>query len=238
MKVYVGFDDTDTLECGRGTGKLARWFVEVLPPECASLGVVRQQLLHREDIPMTSHNSSLTVVLEVPDATYIDKLIFLGGNHIKKFFEDGSDPGLCVISADSNQLEILADFGERCTREKVTIEDAVSAIGDGHLSGHGGTNMGMIGAAAGVGLTHRGNSGRYVEYLDVRDLPDITSVNSLISRNIQVMSVNRHAEIPKPEDKVLNHGSLRPRLMSGNVVVPVISSGPSEWSTINEKATY
>ena len=32
-RYYIGFDDTDTLDCGRGTGKLARWFCDELPEE-------------------------------------------------------------------------------------------------------------------------------------------------------------------------------------------------------------
>lgn len=238
MKIYIGFDDTDTLDCGRGTGKLARWFAGILPPECKSEGVVRQQLLHRKDIPMTSHNSSLTVIVEAPGKSYVDKLIVLATQHIKNFFEPGSDPGLCVVPEESPRLEVLADFGVRCTREKVSLADAILAAGSEHLSGHGGNNMGMIGAAAGVGLTYRGCSGRFVEYSDVRYLPDITSVTTLNERGIFVMSVNRHAELPKPGDKVYNFGSLRPRLLGRQVVVPVISSGPSEWKTINDKAEY
>jgi len=238
MILYVGFDDTDTLDCGRGTGKLARWFVDVLPEKCSSPGVVRQQLLHSPEIPMTSHNSSLTVIVNIPDRSYVERITELGKEHIKNFFEEGSDPGLCVVEGDSGILESLADFGERCTQEKVSMDDAYQVVGDAHLSGHGGTNMGVIGAAAGVGLTYRGNSGRFDEYKDIRYLPDITSVKSLTDRGMIVMSVNRHAEIPGPCDKVYNQGSLRPRLLFGRVVVPVISSGPEEWTTINEKAEY
>lgn len=238
MKIYVGFDDTDTLECGRGTGKLARWFAGILPAGCKSEGVVRQQLLYSKDIPMTSHNSSLTVIVEAPDRAYVEELTGLAASHIRNFFEPGSDPGLCIVPEDSSCLSDLAEFGVRCTIEKVSLNDALQAVGSEHLSGHGGNNMGMIGAAAGVGLTYKGSSGRFVEYSDIRYLPDITSVATLNDRDIFVMSVNRHAEMPKPTDKVYNHGSLRPRLLGRQVVVPVISTGPSEWQTINEKAEY
>ena len=87
MKIYVGFDDTDTLECGRGTGKLARWFAGILPAGCKSEGVVRQQLLYSKDIPMTSHNSSLTVIVEAPDKAYVEELTGLAASHIRNFFE-------------------------------------------------------------------------------------------------------------------------------------------------------
>jgi len=31
MKVYLGFDDTDTLDSNFGTGKLVRWFQKAMP---------------------------------------------------------------------------------------------------------------------------------------------------------------------------------------------------------------
>lgn len=34
MRVYVGFDDTDTIDADRGTGKLARRFEDRLPEGC------------------------------------------------------------------------------------------------------------------------------------------------------------------------------------------------------------
>jgi tRNA(Ile2) C34 agmatinyltransferase TiaS len=239
MILYVGFDDTDTIDCGRGTGKLARWFVDILPDGCSSLGVVRQQLLHRSDIPMTSHNSSLTVILEVPGKSYTSEIIKLAADHVSKNFFDGSDPGICVVEGDSERLDVLAEFGRRCTYQKVTMQDAIAAAKGVYLEGHGGTDMGIIGAAAGVGLTYKGNSGRYVEYRDTRFLPDETTVKELSDRGIYVMSVNRHAEIPAPGDKVFNHGSLRPILMFGRPVSPVIYNGSKgRWQTINEKASY
>jgi hypothetical protein len=66
MRVYVGFDDTDTATADRGTGKLARWFEKELPEGCRLWGVVRQQLLLDDAIPYTSHNSSACAVLECP----------------------------------------------------------------------------------------------------------------------------------------------------------------------------
>jgi hypothetical protein len=38
MRIYIGFDDTDTLDADRGTGKLARWFEEELPVDCRLWG--------------------------------------------------------------------------------------------------------------------------------------------------------------------------------------------------------
>ena len=47
----------------------------------------------------------------------------------------------------------LIAFGQRCTEKIVTQREALEAAKEIHLSGHGGTNDGIIGAAAAVGLT-------------------------------------------------------------------------------------
>ena len=65
MRVYVGFDDTDTHDSEYGTGKLVRRFERMLPEGCNLWGVVRQQLLFDERIPYTSHNSSACAIVDI-----------------------------------------------------------------------------------------------------------------------------------------------------------------------------
>ncbi|MGQ1784765.1 hypothetical protein [Saccharicrinis sp. GN24d3] len=237
MIFYVAFDDTDTLDCGRGTGKLARWFADVIPSECNQKMVVRQQLLHSPDVPMTSHNSSLCCVIEAPDETYRETLIQRGIAHILNHFFEGSDPGFCVASEDDD-LSALIRFGIKCTGVKTTQAEAKVAAKGIHLSGHGGTNDGIIGAVAAVGLTHLGESGRIVDYADIRDLPQITTVGELRERGIHIMSVNRHAEFIPDDHKIDNQNSLRPHLWARRLVVPVMASGNETWQTISIKKEY
>ncbi len=238
MRIFIGFDDTDTIDCGRGTGKLARWFVDKLPEDYICKGVVRQQLFHSPMVPMTSHNSSLCVIAEAPDSSKVPLIIDTAVNHIREHFVEGSDPGLCVVTEENPSMPDLYSFGLRCTWMVVTKEEALKAAARCHLSGHGGTNDGIIGAVAAVGLTWKGDSGRFVQYNGIRELPETTTVKSLTDLGMSVISVNRHAEIPSPDDVVNNSGSLRPRLFAGRAVVPVISSGPGLWNTINEKKNY
>lgn len=94
MCVFIGFDDTDTLEASRGTGKLARFFEHRLPKGCRMWGVVRQQLLIHEEIPYTSHNSSACVVVDIIDPSLLGLLIDRAVEHIEDLSLDGSDPGL------------------------------------------------------------------------------------------------------------------------------------------------
>ena len=237
IKFYVAFDDTDTLDCGRGTGKLARWFADELPNGCKQVMVVRQQLLHAPGVPMTSHNSSLCCVIEAPDDSVREELIKRGIAHIKNHFFEGSDPGFCVAT-EHDDLHPLIEFGLKCTAQKVKQTEAIEVAKNVHLSGHGGTNDGMIGATAAVGLTHLGESGRIVDFADIRELPEKTTAKTLRDRGIYPMSANRHAEYIPDSDSIDNQGSLRPHLWAQRLVLPVLSVGNNEWQSVSVKKEY
>jgi hypothetical protein len=83
MRIYIGFDDTDTVGSDRGTGKVARWFEHILPEGCRLWGVVRQQLLRHESIPFTSHNSAACIVVDMADPCLLDALIGKGAEHLQ-----------------------------------------------------------------------------------------------------------------------------------------------------------
>lgn len=235
MRVFIGFDDTDHAHADRGTGKLARWFQEKMPENCRLWGVVRQQLLVHEDIPYTSHNSSACVVADVTDPCLVDDLITRAAEHLEYYSLAGSDPGLCVVCEDDPNLSGLLEFAEQCTRRVVTQRDAMKAVATGHLSGHGGTNDGIIGAAAAVGLTANGWSGRFIEFGKLRDLPDRITVSRLQEIDIIVASLDRNCQIPAPEDQVLTKGWLRPRLWGQRAVLPVVPVENGVWESLGEK---
>ena len=115
MKVYFGFDDTDTKDSEYGTGKLVRWFQGVMPDGCKCMGVVRQQLLVCEEIPYTSHNSSACLIAEMPEPEFLDVAIESAVNHIMCHALDGGDPGLCVATEFDSSLDRLIDFAHCCT---------------------------------------------------------------------------------------------------------------------------
>lgn len=237
MKIYVAFDDTDTIDCGRGTGKLARWFEQKLPDGCTQYGIMRQQLLVAPDIPYTSHNSSLINIIEAPDESYIPELITIAAAHIMEHFVVGSDPGLCVVSENNPAIKNLIPFGITCMERKVSQQEAMTAAEGIHLSGHGGTNDGIIGAAAGVGLTYNGMSGRFNEYsfeyspLKLRDYPAETTAGFLRDHGISVMSVDKNCAYVPDADIVQNFGWLRPNLSFGKPAVFVMPDGKNRWMT-------
>ena len=237
MRVYIGFDDTDTLTAGRGTGKLARWFEQELPDGCRLWGVVRQQLLLDDAIPYTSHNSSACVVIECPDETSLDVLRAKAVAHVQKHFVQESDPGVCVVRERDPILPALVSFGLLCVKRVVTQGEAMAAA-NGHLSGLGGTNDGIIGAAAAVGLTVHGWSGRFIEFGDLRAFPAAVSVDVLNRAGIHVVSIERDAQAFAPDDIIETSGWLRPRLWGGEPVLPVKPGEHGRWESLGKKRPH
>jgi tRNA(Ile2) C34 agmatinyltransferase TiaS len=235
MRVYIGFDDTDVLGSAIGTGKLARHYEQRLPAECSVWGVVRQQLLVDPAIPYTSHNSSACVIINCPDASFVEDLKSAAVTHIEAMSLPGSDPGLCVVCEGEPALPALKSFGFSCTEKIVTQQDALKAAGSSHLSGHGGTNDGIIGAAAAVGLSASGWSGRFIEYANLRSFSNPVSVEMLNQKSIRVVSLDRDACLPRPEDRVDTKGWLRPRLWGHEVVLPIKPAGAGLWENLGEK---
>jgi len=206
MRIYIGIDDTDSDESEYGTGKVARWIEDSLPVGCSLWGVVRQQLLVDDRIPYTSHNSSACVIVDVTDESLFDHIVTVASGHIEKHAVPGSDPGLCVCAEKNRNLVDIIAFSQRCTREVVSQAEAMKATYDAHLSAHGGTGDGIIGATAAIGLTAYGQCGRFIEFGRLRDLPDPVQVSVLESLGIMVVSIDRQAPLPSPSDLVHSHG--------------------------------
>ena len=236
-RIYVGFDDTDTLDCGRGTGKLARWFVEQLPDGCTAWGTIRQQLLVHPEVPYTSHNSAACVVVDAVDESVVPLLVERAQAHVEQHMIEGSDPGVCVAVADGAASDALVAFGRQAAVEVVSQDDARAAASGAHLSGHGGTNDGIIGAAAGVGLTIAGWTGRFIDFsTDLRTFPTLAPVAQLEATGMLVVPVDRNVVSPKPTDLVDTQDWLRPRLWGGMPCVPVVYEGGDRWTSFARRA--
>ncbi len=235
MRFYIGFDDTDTVDSDRGTGKLARWYEKGLPESCKLWGVVRQQLLLDQAIPYTTHNSSACAIVEAPDQSFMSVLISEAVNHIEHYFIQGSDPGLCLTHEGHPALPKLIAFGRACATKILTQKEALQAARGAHLSGHGGTNDGIIGAAAAVGLTAYGWGGRFIEFGRLREFAEKVVVSDLEQSGIAVVSIDGDAQVLAPQDIVNTKGWLRPRLWGGRPVLPVTSAENHCWQMVGEK---
>ena len=235
MIIYLGLDDTDTADSDRGTGKLARWFEDVMPVECRLVGVVRQQLLVDDSIPYTSHNSAACLVIDAPEPPFLEIIIELAAQHVATYFLEGSDPGICAVVEGDSALNALTAFGHDCTCKVMSQKEVLQAACSIHLSGHGGTNDGIIGAAAAVGLTAAGWYGRFIEFGRLRELPDFMTVDQLEALGIRVISMDRDASPPKPDELVITNSWVRPRLLGQKPVLPVASIGKGIWQNIGKK---
>jgi tRNA(Ile2) C34 agmatinyltransferase TiaS len=184
MQYIIGIDDTDNLE-SRGTGHLARVMATALAQDFQVYGVTRHQLLQDKRVPMTAKNSSASIIFEgnpypLEDvATYARKMLL-------DDFQPGSDPGLCVASNVSPEITV---FGERAQREFLYQQEArdLAAAHGLYLEGLGGTEGGVIGALAAVGLAAGGEDGRYVHIGTIRELAGMQPVSAVLAAGIRVV---------------------------------------------------
>lgn len=233
MRVYLGFDDTDDKDAPIGTGRLVREFTYGLE-ECFIVGVVRHQLPRLSDIPYTSNNSSACAIIVIPDGYDINILRDTAVEHLQKNCAPGSDPGLC-IALENEVSRTMVNFGQTVTGTKVSQKQAMEVARPYELLGLGGTNDGIIGAAAAVGLTKFGWCGRFIEYGQLRALSGELHVYDLNSTGIQVVSVDRDPLVPLPEDEIRNAKWIRPSLWGGHPVLQVKRVAEHLWEPAHGK---
>lgn len=218
MKFYLCIDDTDTLD-SVGTGTLAENIRRIITDKAlAKCGfITRHQLFLHEDIAYTSHNSSMCFDGSCDDEGALLAITECAKTYLDDNAAQGSDPGLCVARAkDLDYYKSLITFGWKAKRIVLTKAEAyivASKLGV-HLTEHGGTGIGVIGALAGVGLRMSGNDGEIkggvkrffnVDHIDVASLKAHPSVDDV--RDIGKHSLEDHHEIyfTKHSKTILDH---------------------------------
>jgi hypothetical protein len=226
--IYVGIDDTDTPDTP-GTNQLARALVARMASDFECVLLVRHQLLFDPRVPYTSKNGSASILFRPRGPARLDDLIRELRSGMLDWFKQGSDPGLCV--ATSVPPEITA-FGCLCQREIVTQQDA-RRLADTHglyLEGLGGTEGGVIGALAAVGLIATENDGRVV---NLGTWPDDLSahqdMDTLHARGIVVQELATGAVVTSGKVDVGKH--LRPNYRNGRAVV-YVAGDASLWHAV------
>lgn len=205
MKLFIGLDDTDN-HGSRGTGRLARWIAAELDSSVRLLGVTRHQLLVDPRIPYTARNSCACLLAEANGETDLPGLF----EHVRALmladFQPGSDPGLCLCQEPD---EAISAFGRRVQSEIVTQEEArhLAANHGILLEGLGGTQDGVIGALAAVGLAAGGEDGRYIMVGRARDLDGLQPVEVLRQAGIEQVCTPDGAPVV---DGLVMTGKLRP----------------------------
>lgn len=181
MKYFIGLDDTDNLE-SRGTGHLARMMAQALAQDFHVHGVTRHQLLEDKRVPMTAKNSCAAIIFD-GDAHPLADVADFARKFLMDDFQPGSDPGVCVAS--EVPAEIIA-YGQRARREFLYQQEPRDlAVAHGIvLEGLGGSQDGVIGALAAVGLAASGEDGRYVQVGSIRDLSGLQPISAVLASGI------------------------------------------------------
>ena len=182
--LYVGIDDTDNLN-SIGTGHLARLMAEFVSTAHPVVGIVRHQLLQDDRIPYTAKNSSASILVEADDFV-LDPLFTALQDFMHAHYQTGSDPGLCV--ATHVPSPVMA-FGQRAKVDVVGRMEAQALAQVHHirLIGLGGTEDGIIGALASVGLAAEGNDGRYIKVGHSRTLAGEITISAIHAAGIEAV---------------------------------------------------
>jgi len=165
LRALICIDDTDNIDIKRGTGQLASELSEQITGhgwgDCEP--VTRHQLFVHPDVPYTSHNSAMCFAADIKPQ-HLEDIIKYGGDFLERERAVGSDPGLCVVIPErlTNPGWLIA-YGFSAKQEVLNKDYAYSLAAElgVHLSEHGGTGDGVIGALAGTGLRLSGNDGRF-----------------------------------------------------------------------------
>jgi tRNA(Ile2) C34 agmatinyltransferase TiaS len=236
--IYVGLDDTDIVD-SPGTNQLARQLARELAGRFHTRLIVRHQLLEDPRVPCTNKNGCAALVLEPRHDASIEGLADQLCPRVVEWSPPGSDPGLCIAAAVPAQV---INWGRRCQRELVTQGEArrLAAAHGVYLKGLGGTEGGVIGALAAVGLAAGGDDARVI-YLgasdeDFYDLAECQTVESLYRRGIDdircVLSGSRVIS------GVVDVGKrLRPNICQGKIVLfvsPTAAGAVAPWQAIRK----
>lgn len=223
--IHIGIDDTDTLD-SPGTNQLARQLAAALPPRFALVVSLRHQLLFDPRVPFTSKNGCASLLVTADARCVGADLLPMLRQQIRSWYRPGSDPGLCLT--EEVPAEIV-EFGRRCQRELVRKDEALAlaARHDVHLEAFGGTEDGIIGALAGVGLLASGEDGRVI-HLAGWGWPDPFSgwhsPQELLRRGVQeIRDVGANTLVREGVIDIGKH--LRPSYRDGRVVLFVEAAG-------------
>jgi hypothetical protein len=235
MRILISIDDTDNLK-SPGTGALASRIAADLESNGwgKSSFVTRHQLLVHPDIPYTSHNSAMCFSAEI-QADCLDHVISYSAGFLAQESAAGSDPGLCVAVIDKlAESDELIRFGRTAKASVLTKESAYELarrVGV-HLSEHGGTGQGVIGALAGAGLRLSGNDGRLKGHLEIADAEGWAAVSDICSHIDvdEVRSLNGPAL--KGSERVKLGEKVKTVLLGGKSVLLVVPvDGYAEGTT-------
>lgn len=244
MDILISIDDTDNLE-SPGSGTLAENMAMALQAkglaECGDIS--RHQLLVHDAIPYTSGNSAMCFPARSL-AGGLDAIIGFGQDFLQREAAAGSDPGLCVVHNDGRlDKDALIAFGQNA-KKSIVSKDAAYHLAAGlgvHLSEHGGTGGGIIGALAAIGLRLHGSDGRLRGWHRLGNPGDRTTPADLCTHpGIDAVVSETGERLGDNTPIVFSDETIKTVLLEGLRVVPVTrssrGSGGCDWVTLSRKA--
>jgi hypothetical protein len=239
VKILISIDDTDNID-SRGTGEIAELLADGITEKgwgkCGQ--VTRHQLLIHPDIPYTSHNSSMCFPAEVPE-DMLDAVTDYCRTALAAESAPESDPGLCIVVPERlQQPEALMAFGRTAKTTVISKGEAyetAAALGI-HLSEHGGTGQGVIGALAGAGLRLTGSDGRFKGKLRIPSKNGIATVSEILAFGIDIVQTTEGAVLD--EGEAVHVGEwVKLVLVNGQTVLLAVPSGdtPASWKAADRK---
>lgn len=244
MQVFISIDDTDN-QHSPGSGHLAevlsKKIIEKGFASCCST-ISRHQLFQSPEIPLTSHNSAMCFSIRLGSGG-LTELVNYSGAFLEESAASGSDPGLCVVSACGDfDCARLVEFGLAAKSTVLTKDSAYGLAGECgvHLSEHGGTGDGVIGALAGVGLRMQGSDGRVRGWLDFGAAGSTISVKHLTAHpDIEGVIDQEGCLLTEDIEIFLTENRLKTILSDNRQVVPVLPvklSNGIGWQTMDKAA--
>lgn len=187
MTFFLSIDDTDSLD-SRGTGRLARAIALALSEDYPVPAVTRHQLFVHESIPYTSHNSCAVIHIGPCAPDQGNRIFETAKKVMNDDFVEGSDPGIAVAARTAVTPAVIA-FGKDAQKMVLTQEKARTLARNCsiRLEGLGGTEDGVIGAMAGLGLAATGYDGRYLMKGTIRDVLGPAPVSTLVGAGIDLI---------------------------------------------------
>lgn len=243
MHIYLGIDDTDALDTP-GSGHVAEELAKTLQQRglasrCTAIS--RHQLFVHQDIPYTSHNSSMCFTAEVHQDQLAD-VVQTTGRFLQETSAPGSDPGFCLAAGDNPAGRQLIAFGLKAKQEVCSKQEAY-ALADKtgiHLSEHGGTGQGVVGALAAIGLRLHGSDGRFRGWLKLGKAGEIAT-GEFLGEDPRVDAVvdEQGRTIPKNSLILLAEDTIKTVWLNHRQVIPVTRTGKPAgpaWTTLSRSA--
>lgn len=227
MKILISIDDTDNID-SPGTGQIAELLAEGIGAngwgKCGR--VSRHQLLIHPDIPYTSHNSSMCFPAEI-SGDELGTITDYCCSTLAGESAPGSDPGLCVVVPERlERPEALVAYGRKAKTTVISKDEAYDTARAHrvHLSEHGGTGQGVIGALAGAGLRLSGNDGRLKGKPRIPSRNGAATVEEILAAGVDAVQALDGAVLDSGETVYVGE-KVKLVLIGGKAVLLVIPTG-------------